>query len=66
MRLANLPENHGKSDPAAFTEDGQALSGEVKAVYQNYRYGRITCYGITLQLYNDTDNNPKTNRAAKG
>lgn len=66
VRLASLPENHGKSNPAEFTKDGAALPGEVKAQYANYRYGRITCYGITLQLYNDTDNDPKANRAAKG
>lgn len=66
VRLANLPENHGKSMPEKFTENGQALSEEKQAEYANYRYGRITCYGITLQLYNDTDNAPQANRAAKG
>lgn len=66
VRRASLPENHGKSNPAEFTENGVELPNDVKAQYANYRYGRITCYGITLQLYNDTDNNPKTNRAAKG
>ena len=64
--LANLAENHGKSNPADFTEKGIALDDATKARYQNYRYGRITCYGITLQLYNDTDNEPEKNRAAKG
>ena len=62
-RLANLPENHGKSNPAEFTEDGSALSDEKKAEYANYRYGRLTCYGITLQLYNDTKD--KANLANK-
>lgn len=66
VRLANLQENHGKSNPAQFTEDGVALSAEKQAQYAHYRYGRITCYGITLQLYNDTDNKPEENRAAKG
>lgn len=27
-----------------------------KEKYKNYRYGRMTCYGVTLQLYNATDN----------
>lgn len=66
VRLARLEENHGKSDPAAFTENGAALSAEKQAQYAHYRYGRITCYGITLQLYNDTDNKPEENRTAKG
>ncbi len=66
VRLAGLKENHGKSNPAEFTENGAALTGDKKIRYANYRYGRITCYGITLQLYNDTDNNPSANRAAKG
>ncbi len=65
-RLAALPENHGKADPAEYTENGQPLNDETRARYANYRYGRITCYGITLQLYNDTDNNPAANRAGKG
>lgn len=63
-RLANLPENHGKSDPAKFTEDGAPLSAEIQAKYASYRYGRITCYGIALQLYNHADN--KDDRDAKG
>lgn len=63
-RLANLAENRGKSDPAKFTDSGNALSAEKQAEYANYRYGRITCYGITLQLYNDTEN--KDDLEAKG
>lgn len=69
-RLAKLPENHGKSNPAKFTDGGVALSPEKQAEYANYRYGRMTCYGITLQLYNHTDNEteskPGENLAAKG
>lgn len=65
-RLAFLKENWGKSNPSEFTENGQALGDEKKAEYARYRYGRITGYGITLQLYNNTDNNPDGNRAAKG
>lgn len=65
-RLANLEENHGKSNPAEFTESGVGLSDDLKETYANYRYGRITCYGITLQLYSDTDNAPEKNRASKG
>lgn len=63
-RLAALPENHGKSNPADFTENGNGMSAEVQAGYANYRYGRITCYGITLQLYNHTQD--EENLAAKG
>ena len=63
-RLASLPENHGKSNPARFTKDGAALPEELKEKYANYRYGRITCYGIALQLYNHKENN--NNRDAKG
>ncbi len=66
VRLASLEENHGKSNPAAFTVDGAALSPALQEEYANYRYGRITCYGITLQLYSNTDNEPDANRAAKG
>ena len=66
VRLANLPENRGKSNPAQFTEHGAALSAERQEQYANYRYGRMTCYGITLQLYNDTDNDPEKNRDSKG
>jgi len=65
-RLAQLEENHGQSDPSKFTEKGAALPADKQARYANYRYGRITCYGIALQLYNDTDNAPDKNRAAKG
>lgn len=66
VRLANLPENHGRSKPEEFTENEAALSAGKQAEYKNYRYGRITCYGVTLQLYSDTDNDPNANRAAKG
>lgn len=65
-RLAALDENHGKANPAEYTEKGRALSSETQNEYADYRYGRISCYGITLQLYNDTDNNPQENRASKG
>lgn len=65
-RLAYLDENHGKANPAEFTEDGRALSQAKQQEYADYRYGRISCYGITLQLYNDTNNNPEQNRKAKG
>jgi len=66
-KLANLEKNHGKSNPAEFVdENGNELSNELKSQYANYRYGRITCYGIALQLYNDTDNKPDENRKSKG
>ncbi len=63
-RLAGLAENHGKSNPAEFTDHGSPLSAKKQEEYKNCRYGRITCYGITLQLHNDTEN--KDNLAAKG
>lgn len=65
--LANIEANYGKSNPAEFvTAEGTELSSEKKDEYKNYRYGRITCYGITLQLYNDTDVEPiGDNRASK-
>jgi len=67
VELANLTANHGQSNPAEFVdENGLPLDPDTKARYENYRYGRLTCYGIALQLYTDTDNNPATNRAAKG
>lgn len=66
--LAKLDANHGKSNPAEFVDEkGNELDADTKAKYENYRYGRITCYGITLQLYNDTDVEPvKDKRASKG
>jgi len=64
-RLAYLEANYGKSNPADFVEEnGTPLDEETKAKYQNYRYGRITCYGIALQLYTDAEND--SDRAAKG
>ncbi len=63
--LAMLEANRGKANPAEFVdESGAALDDATKARYQNYRYGRITCYGVTVQLYNATDN-PATSAAAK-
>lgn len=55
--LAMIEGNRGKANPADFVDaDGQPLPEAVKKEYENYRYGRITCYGVTLQLYNKTDN----------
>ena len=66
--LSALEENHGKSDPSKYTANagtidesllcGLALA-DYKEVFSNIRYGRMTGYGLTLQLYNaadDTDN----------
>lgn len=65
--LAILDANKGKSNPADFVnKEGNQLPADKKNQYKNYRYGRISGYGITLQLYNDTDNKPEDNRAAKG
>lgn len=55
--LAMIEENRGKANPADFVDaNKQPLSKADKEKYENYRYGRITCYGVTLQLYNKTDN----------
>ncbi len=64
VQLAQLLENRGKSNPADFTENREGLPEDKKKQYANYRYGRMTCYGITLQLYNDTQ--IEVNRASKG
>lgn len=56
-KLAMIEGNRGKADPAEFVnEQGNPLSEAEKEKYKNYRYGRMTCYGVTLQLYNATDN----------
>gem|GEM_PF-3102878 len=63
--LAMIEENRGKANPAEFVDaNGQSLPETVKKEYENYRYGRITCYGVTLQLYNATDN-PQTQLSNK-
>lgn len=67
--LAMIKENRGKANPADFVDaDGQRLPEAVKKEYENYRYGRITCYGVTLQLYNKTDNSAAqvTDKGMKG
>lgn len=46
--------NAGRENPAEFVDaDGKALGEE----YSNYRYGRITGYGLTLQLLSSDGNN---------
>lgn len=53
--LAILEANKGKANPAEFVDaEGQELTPEKKAEYASYRYGRITGYGVTLQLHNGT------------
>lgn len=60
--LADLDENEGMSDPEKFTDENNACSSylaeglslsDYKTVFSNIRYGRITGYGLTLQVYND-------------
>jgi len=67
-RLANLKPNRGKANPAEFVVDekGTPLSEALKKEYANYRYGRLTCYGIALQLYTDVDEDKEADRVAKG
>lgn len=60
-QLAALDENIGRSNPEEFTDkdnvcsaylQGQDLSAYA-SVFKNIRYGRITGYGIGVQLYNE-------------
>lgn len=70
--LAGLEENKGKSNPENFTDKenvcGAYLSGlkleDYAEVFKNIRYGRLTGYGITLQVYNDAAEGQNT--ASKG
>lgn len=62
-QLANLEENRGKANPEDFTDSnntcGAVLSelrvslADLRSTFENIRYGRITGYGATLQVYND-------------
>lgn len=71
-RLANLPENRDKSEPEAFTDTentcADLLQGlplaDYSEAFQNIRYGRITGYGIGLQVYNNVSSAEGT--ASKG
>ena len=52
-RLALLSGNAGKANPADFVdEQGNPLDETTKAKYATIRYGRMSGYGVTLQLYN--------------
>ncbi len=52
-RLALLSGNAGKANPADFVdEQGSPLDETTKAKYATIRYGRMSGYGVTLQLYN--------------
>lgn len=70
--LAALEENAGRSNPEEFTDSGNACSaylnglglGDYTSVFKNIRYGRITGYGITLQVYNEAADDQ--NAASKG
>lgn len=58
--LAKLDENAGKANPENFTDKNGMCSanlaelslGDYKEVFSHIRYGRITGYGLTLQVYN--------------
>lgn len=62
--LGNLEENYNKSNPQDFTDAGNVcakhLNGksleDYKDVFAAIRYGRMTGYGIGLQIYNDVSN----------
>lgn len=66
--LANLEENKDKSDPAQFTDGGNACSAllggadlsDYKEAFGNIRYGRITGYGVTLQVRNNASSDDNT------
>lgn len=70
--LAELEENAGKSNPEEYTDSGNAcavyLSGQelgaYASIFQKIRYGRITGWGITLQIYNQALDGQNT--ASKG
>lgn len=59
-QLARLDENREKSNPEEFTDSNGtcdaylhgAQLGDYGQVFSNIRYGRITGYGVTLQVYN--------------
>lgn len=70
--LAVLEENTGRSNPEEFTDsenqcfsylNGLTLS-DYAEVFKKIRYGRITGYGITLQIYNQAADGQNT--ASKG
>lgn len=71
-KLAVLTENFGKSNPEDFTDiDGKCSSDlngllldDYDGTFSKIRYGRITGYGLTLQVYNDETGG--NNTAAKG
>lgn len=70
--LADLEENTGIANPEDFTDEKNACSSLLndlplsayKPAFENIRYGRITGYGITLQVYNSIKGSDDT--AAKG
>lgn len=71
-QLAELKENEGRSNPEEFTDINRACTENLQGlsldaydlVFQNIRYGRMTGYGITLQVYNKATGNQST--ASKG
>lgn len=52
--LAYLEANRGKANPADYVDaEGNSLPDDEKEKYANIRYGRMSAYGISLQLYNE-------------
>lgn len=73
--LGSLEENRGKSNPEEFTDTENACAdclggldlAQYKVVFRDIRYGRITGYGITLQVYNDAfEQNGTASKGFKG
>lgn len=74
-QLAALDENIGRANPEEFTDNdnvcsaylqGQDLSAYA-SVFKNIRYGRITGYGIGIQLYNEaSDDQNVSSKGFKG
>lgn len=66
--LAALEENAGKANPEEFTDKDGVCSSELNGrkledygdVFAHIRYGRITGYGLTLQVYNSAANSDDT------
>lgn len=71
-KLASLDENMDKANPEKFTDNGGQCTGLLKNlnlsdyedVFKNIRYGRITGYGITFQIYNQASDDQ--NAGSKG
>lgn len=66
--LAVLEENAGKANPEEFTDLAGACTSSLSGlplsayaeVFSHIRYGRMTGYGLTLQVYNSATNSDDT------